>query len=89
MLQAGNRPIMNVYIILFDMRGVTIEILIFLGHFKGCLWPPFEVNFEDIFCVVAAHFSYMHAVFRTFQWLLRSTIMFLLSNVTILIILAE
>ena len=76
---------MNIYIILFDMRGVTIEILIFLGHFKRYLLPPFEVNFEDISCVVAAHVSYMHAVFCTFQWLLRSTIMFPLSNVTILI----
>ena len=31
----------------------------------------------------------MHAIFRTFQWLLRSTMMFPLSNVAILIILAE
>ena len=37
LLQAGNRPIMNVYIILFDMRGATIEILLFLSLFKGCL----------------------------------------------------
>ena len=87
MLQAGNRPIMNVYIILFDMRGVTNEFFIFLCHFKRCLWPPFEVNFEYISCFVAAHVSYMHAVFRTFQWLLRSTIMFPLSSVAILIIL--
>ena len=71
------------------MRGVTIEILIFLSLFKGCLWPPFEVNFEDISCVVAAHASCMHAVFRTFQWLLRSTMMYPLSNVAILIILVE
>ena len=86
MLQAGNRPIVNVYIILFDMREVTIEILIFLGLFKACLWPPFELNFEDIYCVVEAHASYMHAVF---QWLLRLPIMFPLSNEAIEIILAK
>ena len=71
------------------MRGVTIEILICLGLFKGFLWPPVEVNFEDISYVLAAHASYMRAVFLTFQWLLGSTIMFPLSNVAILIILAE
>ena len=71
------------------MREVSNKILIFLGLFQGCLWLPFEVNFEDNYCVVAAHASYIHAVLRTFQWLLRSTIMFPLSNVAILIILAE
>ena len=71
------------------MRGVTIEIFIFLCLFKGFLWPPFEKIFENISCVVAAHASYMHVVFLTVQWLLGSTIMFPLSNVAILIILAE
>ena len=89
LLKAGNRPIMNVYIILFNMRGVTIKFFIFLCLFKGFLWPPFEKNFEDISCLVAAHASYMHVVFLTFQWLLGSTIMFPLSNVAILSIIRK